>query len=121
MNGIDLCKCLILKKEGFTEQFKYYVEYFKDKYNLNNPCGLVMMMDTDLETLLIDSGIEFQTVYSTDVEYDADNEIQNREEGDVIGYIKLFQDNLKFVLDIVVADNGCIMDEGYDFDSLKFA
>lgn len=119
-NQLDLSWCSLLKEKGCYDMLEDYVKAFRDLYNLINPFRLVMMNDNDLDELFTDSNIKIiKTIEEDTIEYGDNDEILNKEEGDIVGYIILEQENIRFVMDVLVADSGCQLNDGYDFESLN--
>ena len=103
-----------------TSYYTDYVKAFVELYMINNPTGLVFMMDGDLEELFDDSCIkEVKSHYFRTVEYGDDYEILDRKAGDVLGQAYLEQDGRKYIVDVVVCYSGCKLYEGYDFKTLR--
>lgn len=122
-NQLDLEECISFYSTDNlygTDNLYAYISAFQLLYNLDNPCGLLIMLDSDLEELFIDSNIEYEIVFDKDIKYGDDKEIINIEEGEIIGQMILTQENKRYVLDAYVGDNGCILSDGYDFFTIKY-
>lgn len=103
-----------------TSYYTDYAQAFVELYMINNPTGLVFMMDGDLEELFDDSYIkEIESHYFGNVEFDDNGEIVNKKPDDIIGEAILEQDGKKYLVNLVCEYNGCIYDEGYDLESLR--
>lgn len=118
-NQLDLEYYLELDEINYYN-FRDYLDAFVELYALNNPDGMVIMCNHDLDELLIDSGIEETLLhYFRTVEYGDDYEILDRNEGDILGQAYLEQDGRKYIVDVVVCYSGCKLYEGYDFKTLR--
>lgn len=118
-NQLDLEYYLELDEINYYN-FRDYLGAFVELYALNNPDGMVIMCNHDLDELLIDSGIEETLLhYFRTVEYGDDYEILDRNEGDILGQAYLEQDDQKYIVDVVVCYSGYKLYEGYDFKTLR--
>lgn len=119
-NQLDLSWCSLLNEKGDYEMLEDHVKAFRDLYSLNNPCRLVMMNDSDLDELFVDSNIKaIKIIEEGIVKYGDNDEILNKEEGEIVGYVILEQEGMQFVMDVLAADNECQLNDGFDFESLN--
>lgn len=119
-NQLDLSWCSLLNEKGDYEMLEDYVKSFRNLYSLNNPCRLVVMNDGDLDELFDDSNIKIiKMIEEGIVKYGDNDEILNKEEGELVGYIILEQENVRYVMDVLAADSGCQLNDGFDFELLN--
>lgn len=95
-----------------------YLNAFRILYDLNNPTYSVIMLDDNLDTLFNDSKIKIIDVLERDVLKDDDGRIINKEVGHYIGYVVLEQNEKRYYMRTCAADNGCMLSDGCDFETL---
>lgn len=103
---------------GWNLQKEDYLNAFRVLYDLNSPMDSVIMLDDNLDTLFKDSDIKIIDVFEHDVLKDDEGEIINQEIGDLIGYIVLEQNKKRYFMCTYVANNGCMLSDGCDFETL---
>lgn len=115
-NQLDLERYLAC---GWLLSEEDYLYAFRTLYDLNNPTDLVIMLDDGLNTLFKDSDIKMINIFERDVIRNDEGEIINQEDGERIGYIVLEQNGKRYYMRTCVADNGCMLSDGCNFETLR--
>lgn len=123
-NQLDLKEIAYLKERCEFYKIEEIFDAFEKLYSLNVCCTIdnryVIDFDSDFDELCYDSNINVFIRYSIDVERDRDTcSIINADEGDIIGFADLVQEDKFYRFDIYAYYNGVILTDTIDLASIR--